>query len=234
MAVGRTGRRGAWQSQIKSGCRTTQSLRPDQLAGTGLQPHRSICAYRCRRFTTSQPPINSGFVDRLIGISGTNVAHQPGCQPAQFIGLTMSHSTRWSRPPLRQGFTPTHWVQEFSSFPTTSEPVKDRAPEFLAPHAALRHRHRRRGFSLDNSSGQNYASDTGPGQQRKTTAAAPSIDILSRPVSGDPDPDFIACPDAESTLSDWSDNWLAYTPFDAVVLSAADFGGDARTTGGHR
>jgi hypothetical protein len=29
---------------------------------------------------------------------------------------------------------------------------------------------------------------------------------------------------AESPVSDWSENWLAYSPFDAVVLNAADLG----------
>ena len=29
---------------------------------------------------------------------------------------------------------------------------------------------------------------------------------------------------AESPVSEWSENWLAYTPFDAIVMNAADFG----------
>ena len=162
----------------------------------------------------AQPPVSSGLVD-LIGISGTNVGR------LSLAAGSASVST-FPRPGMGGGMRRmgamggmgTPWVQEFS-FPTTSEPVKTVRINFgVAPPASIAIT----GVSLDNSSGE-YFADTARASS-ENTAAAPGMTAYGGRFGGDPD--SIQCLRAESALSDWSDNWLAYTPFDAVVLAAGD------------
>ena len=66
---------------------------------------------------------------------------------------------------------------------------------------------------------------SGPtGSQWATDARASSDNSASAGSSapGRANPDSVESLRAESPVSEWSDNWLAYSPFDAVVLNAAD------------
>ena len=157
---------------------------------------RPVDAYHLEIHCT-QSPVTSGFIE-LVGVSGTNITR---------LSLAMGVSSFAPRSGA------SHWIQEFS-FPTTPEPVKTvrinfgtTAPSSIAIQAV----------ALDDSHGQHYA----------TSARASSENSIAAPVAprarfGGGDPDAIQCLRAESALSDWSDNWLAYTPFDAVILGAGD------------
>ncbi len=62
------------------------------------------------------------------------------------------------------------------------------------------------------------------GTQWAADARASSDNSASgmRTRGGAASPDEVQCLRAESPVSEWSDNWLAYSPFEAVVLNQAD------------
>jgi hypothetical protein len=173
-----------------------------------LDYDRPVSAYHLEIVYT-RPAITAGFVE-LIGASGTNVAR---------LALATGHTTgspavspRRFAPPRGGGVTG-QWVQEFS-FPTTSEPVRTVRIDFgVTPPAEIAIS----AVALDDARGQHYATDARASSEN--TAVAPSV---SPPGSRSSDPNSIQCLRAESALSDWSDNWLAYTPFDVVVLGPGD------------
>jgi len=129
----------------------------------------------------------------LTGISGTNVAHIP-----------MS-SRRTSGTGHTSGMVP-----EFS-FPITSEPVKivrlnfGKAPPYSIAIDAV---------EISGPSGSAYASDA--------RASSDNSALASSHTPGGARVDTIEGLRSESPVSEWSENWLAYTPFDAIVLNAAD------------
>lgn len=104
------------------------------------------------------------------------------------------------------------WVTRLT-FPATSQPVKTvhldfgtTTPYNIAVDAVQ--------ISGPRPSISQWASDA---RASSDNSAAPGAY-----ASPSPGLDDIESLRAESPLSDWSDNWLAYSPFDAVVLGAAD------------
>ena len=102
------------------------------------------------------------------------------------------------------------WQTEFS-FPTTDVPVKTVRLDFgkSAPY----------GIAIDavqisGPSGDQWASDARASSDN--SASAPSY------APGSVNADAVESLRAESPVSEWSENWLAYSPFDAVVFSATD------------
>jgi hypothetical protein len=64
---------------------------------------------------------------------------------------------------------------------------------------------------------------SGPTGSQWASAARASSDNSAYGGSGAPtSPDTITCLRAEAPAAEWSETWLAYTPFDALVLPAAD------------
>jgi len=144
---------------------------------------------------STQSPTASGSVT-LVGTSGTNIA-----KVSMSAGKTGSSGSRSSG-----------WTTEFS-FPETSEPVKtvrldfDRTPPYTIAIDAV---------GISGLSGSQWASDARASSDNSASAGA----YMPGSVSAD----SVESLRAESPVSDWSENWLAYSPFDAVVLNAADLG----------
>jgi hypothetical protein len=144
----------------------------------------------------TQSPTSSGFVT-LLGISGTNLATIP-----MSSGRTGPAGTH-----VRGGSV---WTTEFS-FPTTSEPVKTVRVNFetTPPYS----------IAID------AVEISGPSGSQWASAARASSDNSASASSyapGSASADAVESLRAESPVSEWSENWLAYSPFDAIVLNAAD------------
>jgi hypothetical protein len=99
------------------------------------------------------------------------------------------------------------------SFPATTEPVKTvrlnfekATPTSIAIDAV----------EISGPATSQWASDARASSDN--SAAAP------RYVPGRVNADQVESLRAESPVSEWSENWLAYSPFDAVVFNAADIG----------
>jgi hypothetical protein len=104
------------------------------------------------------------------------------------------------------------WQAEFS-IPTTTEPVKTvrlnfgkAQPWSIAIDAV----------QISGPSGSQWASDARASSDNSASA--------SSYAPGTANADSIEGLRSESAVSDWSETWLAYSPFDAVVLNAADLG----------
>ena len=103
------------------------------------------------------------------------------------------------------------WDTEFD-FPTTSAPVKTvrldfaRTPPHLIAIDAV---------EISGPSGSQWASDTRASSDNSANAGS----FLSRSGTGE---DTIQAIRSESPISDWSADWLAYSPFDSVVIDEAD------------
>jgi hypothetical protein len=97
------------------------------------------------------------------------------------------------------------------TFSTTSEPVKTVRLEFgKAPPASI-------GIDaveLVGPSGGAWAADARASSDNSASAALGSY--------GGPGMDTTECLRAETPMSEWSDDWLAYTPFDLVVLNSLE------------
>ena len=127
-----------------------------------------------------------------------------------FIELLGVSGTNMAVVPMTSGNSSSSssgWQTEYL-VPTTSEPVKTMRLEF------------------GKTPPWNIAIDavevSGPsGGQWAATARASSDDSASASAYGARG-DSVESLRAESPVSEWSENWLAYSPFDAVVLSAAD------------
>lgn len=139
----------------------------------------------------------------LIGKSGTNLLTIPLSSG--------SRSFSGGRPGrFRSGAS--GWATDFP-VPATSEPVKsvrlnfDKAPPASIVIDAV---------GISGPGGSQWASDARASSDN--SASAPSY------MPGGIGADVIQSIRAESPVSEWSENWLAYSPFDAVVISAADFG----------
>ena len=96
--------------------------------------------------------------------------------------------------------------QHTFSWPLTAEPVKTVRLEFDAGLTAR--------ISID------AVQISGPSGAQWASAARASSDDSASVSSRTPDE--IDCLRAESPVAEWSANWLAYTPFDCIVLSSAD------------
>ena len=102
------------------------------------------------------------------------------------------------------------WEMEFS-FPTTSEPVKTVRLDFAKtqPHMIAID-----AVQIAGPSGSQWASAARASSDNSASAASYGASSGAA--------DAVESLRAESPVSEWSDNWLAYTPFDAVVIGAGD------------
>jgi hypothetical protein len=102
------------------------------------------------------------------------------------------------------------WVNEFS-FTTTSEPVKTvRLSFWRVPPGNI---------------GIDAVQISGPAGPQWATAARASSDNSASAgayAPGGAAADAVESLRAESPVSEWSENWLAYSPFDGMVLNAED------------
>ena len=102
-------------------------------------------------------------------------------------------------------------LKEFS-FVLTGEPVKTvrlnfgKTPPYSIAIDAVQ---------ISGPSGSAWASDARASSDNSAQASS-----YGRSSSGDESTESLR---AELLITAWSENWLAYTPFDAVVLNAADF-----------
>ena len=102
------------------------------------------------------------------------------------------------------------WDAEFT-FPTTSELVKTvrldfgRTPPYNISVDAVQ---------LSGPTGSQWASDARASSDNSAAASAYSPSSVNA--------ESITSLRAESPVSEWSENWLAYSPFDSVVIGAAD------------
>lgn len=130
----------------------------------------------------------------LTGISGTNLARIP-----MSSGKTSSGGFGGS------------WITDFS-FPLTSEPVKTVRLDF--------------GTILPSAIAIDAVEISGPAGRAWAAEARASSDNSAQASSythGGSEDDSTESLRAELPVPAWSENWLAYTPFDAIVLDAADF-----------
>jgi len=128
----------------------------------------------------------------LVGVSGTNVAKIP-----------MASGRRMSSSP--------GWTIEFL-FASTSMPVKtvrlnfEKEPPYNIAIDAVQ---------ISGPSGSQWAADARASSDNSASAGSYT---RGRGMNAD----SVESLRAESPVSEWSENWLAYSPFDAVVLNAAD------------
>jgi len=129
----------------------------------------------------------------LIGANGTNIASMP---------ISSGKSTS----------SGSGWVVDFS-FPATAEPVKtvrlsfDKTPPYSIGVDAV---------AISGPAGSAWASDA-----RASSDNSAQASLYSSSSGGSPD--ATESLRAELPVPEWSENWLAYTPFDAMALNAADF-----------
>jgi hypothetical protein len=141
----------------------------------------------------TQSPTSAGFIT-LIGMAGTNLA-------------TVSMASG-STGPSRPGGV--GWITDFS-IPNTAQPVKTIRLDF--------------GRAAPWSIGIDAVEISGPtGSQWAADARASSDNSASASsyAPGSVNPDTVESLRAESPVSEWSENWLGYSPFDGVVINAAD------------
>lgn len=130
-----------------------------------------------------------------------------------FIVLISASGTNLNTIPMSSGrnhSSGSGWETEFS-FPTTVEPVKtvrlnyERTPPYSICIDAVQ---------ISGPSGSQWASDA--------RASSDNSASTSSYAPGSMTADTIESLRAESPVSEWSENWLAYSPFDAIVLNAED------------
>jgi hypothetical protein len=130
-----------------------------------------------------------------------------------FIVLVGVAGTNIAKLPMSSGSNSSRsrdWITEFS-FPTTSEPVKtvrldfEKSPPWSIGIDAV---------EISGPTGSQWASDARASSDNSASA--------SSYAPGSATVDSVESLRAESPVSEWSENWLAYSPFDAAVLNAAD------------
>ena len=147
-------------------------------------------------------------VDR-ISIYSTQPSPHSGS--VELMGVSGTNIARIPMSSGRSTSIGSGWVTDFS-FPATAEPVKtvrlnfDKTPPYSLAIDAV---------SVSGLSGNAWASDARASSDNSAQASSYS--------SGSSRADTIESLRAELPVTDWSENWLAYTPFDAMVLNAADF-----------
>jgi hypothetical protein len=129
-----------------------------------------------------------------------------------YLNLISAGGTNVARIPLAAGVASsatTGWLLQFSA-PTNATPVKtvrlefeNTPPSFIAVDA----------LEISDAKGAQYASDA-------RASSDNSWSFTSGYRGGSPANS--QCLRAESSVPDWSKNWLAYTPFDMVALDQAD------------
>jgi hypothetical protein len=198
--------------QAGSGAFTaSKAVGPPDAAGSGYQPNCWMPDARRHGVTNwleldyaapqpvnrvtiheTQSPVSDGSII-LIGASGTNLA-----QIAMATGRTTSSSTGW--------------VQEYD-LPETSQPVKTVRLVYGSKAAPY-------GISIDavqisGSSGTQWAAGA------RASSDNSSSGMRFRGAGG-ATPDEVQSLRAESPVSEWSETWLAYSPFDAIVVNQGD------------
>jgi hypothetical protein len=132
----------------------------------------------------------------LTGVSGTNVARIPMSSGSRTTVIS----------------TGSAMVLDYS-FPLTSEPVKTvrlnfgRIPPYNIAIDAVQ---------VFGPPGSAFASDASASSDN--SASAPSY------APGSSGAESVESLRAESPVTEWSENWLAYSPFDAIILNSADLG----------
>jgi hypothetical protein len=140
----------------------------------------------------TQSPTSVGLIT-LTGISGTNLA-----------SIAMSSG--------RNSSSGHGWIIEYN-FPKTKEPVKTvrldfgKTPSYSIAIDAV---------EISGPSGSQWAADARASSDNSASAGSYA------PRGRGANPDSVESLRAESPVSEWSGNWLAYSPFDAVVLNATD------------
>jgi hypothetical protein len=202
-AVGRVfnaGKGGAFTAAMATGA-------PDA-AGGGYQPNAWMPDAR-RSGTVNWLEVsyaNPEFTEHLVIYSPMSVT------TAGTFTLIGTSGTNLATVPLGSGRTVSRsggWANEFS-FPATSEPVKSvkldfgKAPPYNLAVDAV---------EITGTNGSHWATDAVASSDNNASATtyAPGANA-----------EVIATLRAESPVVEWSENWLAYTPFDAIVISPAD------------
>jgi hypothetical protein len=130
-----------------------------------------------------------------------------------YVELVGVSGTNVARMPMASGRNisiGSGWTTEFS-FASTNTPVKTvrlnfgKAPPYNIAIDAV---------EISGPSGSQWASDARASSDNSASAGAYA------PGSGNAE--SVESLRAESPVSEWSENWLAYSPFDVVVLNAAD------------
>ena len=123
------------------------------------------------------------------------------------VGVSGTNLTKIPMSSGRNSSSGSGWITEFS-FPTTGQPVKTVRLDFgkQPPHTIAID-----AVQISGPTGTQWASDA-----RASSASAGSA------APGAANADSVESLRAESPVSEWSENWLAYSPFDAIVLNAAD------------
>jgi hypothetical protein len=125
------------------------------------------------------------------------------------IGISRTNQTRMALSAGRTRSVGAGWQTDFA-VPPTGQPVKTVRLEFekTPPYT----------ISID------AVELSGPsGSQWATDARASSENSASAPAYGGRiNPDEMESLRAESPVTEWSENWLAYSPFDALVISGTD------------
>ena len=142
-------------------------------------------------------------------VSIHNAMSSPSAGSVTLVGVS---GTNLFTAPLSSGKVTSHgsgWVTEFN-FPATDEAVKTvklvfgKAPPYNIAVDAV---------EISGTNGSQWASDARASSDNSASAGSYAP---GRPSEN------VQTLRAESPVSGWSENWLAYTPFDAVMISAAD------------
>lgn len=141
-----------------------------------------------------------------------DMQYRSGMGEVVLIGASGTNVARLPMSAGRTTSTGSGWNTEYP-FPTNNEPVKTVRLEFVkTPPSSI---------AID------AVQISGPGGSQWAADARASSDNSasgSRYRSGGAMVDEVETIRAESPVPEWSENWLAYSPFDAVVVSGADVG----------
>lgn len=150
------------------------------------------------------------IVDRIV-IYGAMSSSLSG-----FVEIVDASGTNVIKVPMSSGRNvsrgPSFFTTEFS-FASTAVPARTvrldfgRSPPYNISVDAVQ---------ISGPTGSQWASDARASSDNSASAGAYA--------SGSVSADTIESLRAESPVSEWSENWLGYTPFDAIVFNAADLG----------
>ena len=141
-----------------------------------------------------------------------NSASATGSGTVTFIGVSGTNVAKLSMSSGRSSSTGAGWETEFY-FSATSEPVKTVRLDFgktPPPSIAID------AVQISGTPGMQWATDARASSDNSASAGTYARGTVSA--------DNMESLRAESPVSEWSENWLAYSPFDAVVIGAADLG----------
>jgi len=126
------------------------------------------------------------------------------------LGASGTNLAKFSMSSGRNSSSGSDWQTEFS-VPTTSEPVKVVRLDFgKAPPGNIAVD----AVQIFGPTGSQWASDARASSDNSASASSYAPGRVSA--------DTVDSLRAESPVSEWSENWLAYSPFDTVVINAAD------------